>query len=207
MENYSIILASGSSRRKEILEQVNIDFVCIKSDKEEVYTSKKPAKIVEELSALKANDVFEKIHETKTMQSDRLMDVPLGDNYIVMGADTLVAYKKNVLGKPQNESMAIQMLQKLQGTYHTVYTGITLIKVESGTCVVETFHVATKVYMYKMSQEEIEAYVKTGEPMDKAGSYAIQGIGAKFVRKIEGDYYNVMGLPIAKICKKLKLNS
>ncbi len=207
MKNYSIILASGSPRRKEILLQVNMDIVCIKSEKEEIYTSKKPVKIVEELSYLKASDVFEKVQEMEAINKDKRKDKQFGENFIVIGADTLVAYKKDVLGKPKSEVEAIQMLQKLQGTHHFVYTGVTLIQSENGIFKRNTFHEVTKVFMYKMNQKEIESYVNTKEPMDKAGAYAIQGIGAKYVKRIEGDYFNVMGLPIAKICKIMQLNS
>jgi len=180
-----IILASGSPRRKEILEQVGLDFCVFPSDVEEVITKQVPSDIVMELSGQKAEDVFKKVK---------------GEQKIVLGADTVVAYGGKVLGKPKNEEDAVNMLRMLSGKKHSVYTGVTLISDKSR----NTFYEETMVEFYPMTEEEIEQYVASGEPLDKAGAYGIQGKAAAFIKGIEGDYYNVVGLPIAKILKKLK---
>jgi septum formation protein len=179
-----LILASGSPRRKEILEQVDISFEVMKSDVEEVITKTDPAEIVMELSRQKAEDVFGK----------------LDDPAIVLGADTVVAYDGKILGKPEDEEDAKAMLRLLSGKKHSVFTGVTLVNDKR----TETFYEETVVEFYPMSEEEIEAYVLSGEPMDKAGAYGIQGKAAAFIKGIQGDYYNVVGLPIAKVIINLQ---
>jgi septum formation protein len=179
-----LILASGSPRRKEILEQVGISFEVMKSDVEEVITKTDPAEIVMELSRQKAEDVFGK----------------LDDPAIVLGADTVVAYDGKILGKPEDEEDAKAMLRMLSGKKHSVFTGVTLVSKKG----IESFYEETLVEFYPMNEEEIEAYVLSGEPMDKAGAYGIQGKAAAFIKGIQGDYYNVVGLPIAKVVKKLQ---
>lgn len=180
-----LILASGSPRRKEILEQVGLDFRVLPSDVEEVITKQVPSDIVMELSKQKAEDVWNKLGNEKN---------------IILGADTVVAYDGKILGKPKNVEDAKAMLCMLSGKKHSVYTGVTLIS-EVGS---ETFYEETLVEFYEMTKEEIDAYVATGEPMDKAGAYGIQGKAAAFIKGIEGDYYNVVGLPIAKTLKFLQ---
>lgn len=179
-----LILASGSPRRKEILEQVGISFEVMKSDVEEVITKTDPAEIVMELSRQKAEDVFGK----------------LDDPAIVLGADTVVAYDGKILGKPEDEEDAKAMLRMLSGKKHSVFTGVTLVSKKG----IESFYEETLVEFYPMNEEEIEAYVLSGEPMDKAGAYGIQGKAAAFIKGIQGDYYNVVGLPIAKVIINLQ---
>lgn len=179
-----IILASQSPRRREILEQIGLKFECIPSDKEEVCNSTKPDEMVMELALQKAEDVALKVKEYD----------------LIIGSDTVVACDDVVLGKPKDKQDAINMIKKLQGRKHQVYTGVALvIKGEK-----YTFYRKTDVYIYKMTDNEIEKYVESGEPMDKAGAYGIQGRFAAYVEKIEGDYYNVVGLPVSAIVEKIK---
>jgi len=188
---YQCILASGSPRRKEILEQCGVSFIIEKSNAEEIVSKTEPKEVVMELSALKASEVANRISE------------PEG---IIIGADTVVADGQAILGKPKNKAEAIAMLNSLQGHVHSVYTGVTFIIKKDGTHKMQTFYEETKVEIIPMTIEEIEDYVASGEPEDKAGSYAIQGQFASYVKEIHGDYYNVVGLPICRIMKELKKN-
>lgn len=186
---HQFILASASPRRKEILEQVGVAFTVSASRKKEETIRKAPEKVVMELSAQKAEDVAESA----------------GVNTIVIGADTVVSYKGQILGKPKDEKEAESMLLKLQGTVHQVYTGVTIvIKGENGERRTLRFYEETKVFLRSMTVEQIRSYIATGEPMDKAGSYGIQGRFAVYVKRIEGDYYNVVGLPIQAIYTALR---
>ncbi len=189
---YKIVLASKSPRRSELLSQIGLSFEVRVSDKEEVVTSNVPGEVVKELSCQKATDVKE-------------MYVSCGssDKFIVIGADTVVAVDDKILGKPKNKEDAFGMLKLLSGRSHDVFTGVTLIINDGRSERVDTFFVQTKVYMYENSEKELMDYIATGEPDDKAGAYGIQGIGAKLVEKIEGDYNNVVGLPVSAIYKKL----
>ena len=181
-----IILASSSPRRKEILEITGLVFEVIPSNYEENMNNDIPSvELAKELSKGKAEEVAMK-----------------HDNAIVIGADTFIALGNEVLGKPQNESDAIAMLQRLSGNSHSVITGLTIIDSSSDKTISEA--VETKVYFKKLSNAEIQAYVSSGEPMGKAGSYAIQGLGSIFIEKIEGDYFNVKGLPLSSLVEKLK---
>ena len=128
------------------------------------------------------------------------LEPQLPENWLVIGADTIVVYDGKILGKPKDEADAIRMLRMLQGQTHSVYTGVTLLEEGKQT----TFAEETKVSMYPMTEEEIAWYVSTKEPMDKAGAYGIQGLCARFVEKIQGDYNNVVGLPVGRIYQKLK---
>lgn len=184
---YKFILASASPRRRELLEQVGIQFHIIKSSVEEIITSSEPDKVVMELSSQKAQDVYSHLSEK--------------DNIVVIGADTIVYNDNSILGKPKNEEDAFQMLKKLAGKSHFVYTGVTLNI--NGELV--SFAEKTKVSVYSMTDHEIKEYINTQEPMDKAGAYAIQGLFAAYIKGIEGDYNNVVGLPIGRICQELKL--
>lgn len=121
---------------------------------------------------------------------------------VVIGADTFIAFEGKVLGKPINENDAKEMLKRMSGKSHSVITGFTIIDTDSKQTL--SHAVETKVYFKKLTNEEIDSYVSTGEPLDKAGSYAIQGLGAILVEKIEGDYFNVMGLPLNSLVEKLK---
>lgn len=189
-DNMEIILASASPRRKDLLEQIGLTFrVCV-SDVEERFTKTLPWEVVEELSLQKAEDVFEKIYH-RASQKEACM---------VIGADTVVACDGKILGKPASEEEAVKMLTLLQGRSHFVYTGVTLIFGDSdGRVKIQTFHEETKVTFYPMSEKEIRDYVSTKDPMDKAGSYGIQGLCARYISGICGDYNNVVGLPVGRI--------
>lgn len=188
IEDYRMILASASPRRRELLSQIGIEHEVIPSNKDEILPKMHPAKAAEALSRGKALDVAKDID----------------DKAVIIGADTVVAYAGEILGKPKNEEDAFRMLHMLQGEEHEVYTGVTFIVKENGREYIESFCESTKVMMYPASEEEIWAYIATGEPMDKAGAYGIQGRAAAFVKKIEGDYNNVVGLPIARLYQILK---
>lgn len=188
-----VILASGSPRRKELLEQVGVSFEISVADGEEIITRKLPWEIVEELSLQKATEVAKRYK----------VEAGVAEQTVVIGADTIVAYGEEILGKPKSEEMAKEMLRKLQDGSHQVYTGVTLIIMTAEGRQVVTFHEKTDVVMYPMSEAQIEAYVATKEPMDKAGSYAIQGKCAAYVKGICGDYNNVVGLPVARLMQEL----
>lgn len=191
MSNYRLILASGSPRRKEILENQGILFEVVKSGREEKTKETIPQKVVRDLSEQKALDVYDQIQGRR--------------NIIILSADTVVAKDGEILGKPEDEEDVVRMLTLLQGSTHEVYTGVTLLLCAED---VKTIHIQekTEVTMYPMTEEEIRSYVSSGEPMDKAGAYAIQGKCAVFVEKINGDYNNVVGLPVAAVYQELKRN-
>lgn len=187
------ILASGSPRRKDLLEQMGISFEISAAHGEEIITKKLPWEIVEELSLQKATEVADRFVKEQGVTQQT----------VVIGADTIVALRDEIMGKPENEEKAKEMLHKLQNDTHQVYTGVTLvIMTEEGRQVV-TFHEKTDVVMYPMTEKQIEAYVATGEPMDKAGAYAIQGKCAAYVKGICGEYNNVVGLPVARLMQEL----
>lgn len=193
-----VILASASPRRKELLEQIGVEFEIITSQVEEEYYNIEPEEIVKELSLMKALDVAQG-------EEDNYIE---GD-CIIIGADTIVVRDQEILGKPANEEEAFQMLQSLQGREHMVYTGVAIIECREGideedggvgfTFDITNHAVGTKVYVMPMTEEEIRAYIATEEPMDKAGAYGIQGRFAAYVAGIEGDYFNVMGLPLSYV--------
>lgn len=194
-----IILASGSPRRKELLAQAGYDFVIEVSDADENIQADSPGTLVEELSHRKAGAV------AKQHLAGGSRDVPGQEMYTIIGADTVVAVDGRVLGKPDGEEGAVEMLRSLSGRTHQVYTGVSLLLLEEGRLVAEEkFHVCTDVTMRKMSDEEIRWYVSTGEPMDKAGAYGIQGKAAVFISGIHGDYYNVVGLPLCETVSRLR---
>ena len=178
-----IILASGSPRRRELLTQAGIEYIVDHADIEEITTETLPAKVVEDLSKQKAQAVWEK-HQGE----------------IVLAADTVVAFDDKILGKPADEEDAFKMLTELSGRVHQVYTGVTIIDAAGN---VNTFSECTEVSMYNNSSETIRDYIASGEPMDKAGAYGIQGLGAVLVEKIHGDYNNVVGLPLARVYRVL----
>ena len=186
---YPIILASNSPRRKEILSQVGIEFTVIPSTLEEKTTSTCPKEIVMELSRQKARDIISR-------QEGPVM---------VIGSDTVVAIGDQILGKPKSKEDAFRMISMLQGDYNEVHTGVTVIvKREDGTLEETTFNEAAKVKIAEMTTQEIESYIATNEPMDKAGAYAIQGKFACYVERIEGDFYTIVGLPIARLYQVMK---
>lgn len=178
-----IILASASPRRKEILELADLKFDIMPSNAQEITTKTAPNEVVMELASIKAKDIYEK-SEKQSM---------------IVGADTVVAYQGQILGKPTDEADAKRMLMMLSGQTHEVYTGVCVIEDEK----IKTFYEETKVTFYEISDEQIDRYIKTGEPMDKAGSYGIQGKAAVFIKGIEGDYYNVVGFPIARFLQEI----
>lgn len=190
---YQVILASGSPRRKEILEQCGISFVIQKSDAVEVITKEAPHEAVMEFARQKAYDVQKQLTRKNT---------------ILIAADTMVANGDKILGKPSDKEDACRMIKSIQGHDHSVYTGVTLIiqddKIAKGTVKELTFYEETKVELLPMNEEEIADYVASGEVYDKAGAYAIQGAFASYVKGIQGDYYNVVGLPICRILRELK---
>lgn len=189
-----IILASKSPRRKELLSQVGYTYECVVSEKEENTDAVQPSDVVKELSQQKAEDVCAKIEKEGQMEEDCL----------VIGADTIVAKDSEIFGKPKDTEDARRMLSALQGREHSVWTGVTLIYLRDGKKKKKVFAEETKVHMYSMSEQEIEEYIRTKEPEDKAGAYAVQGYAAKFIKKIDGDYNNVVGLPVARIYQELK---
>lgn len=199
-----LILASGSPRRKELLEQIGAEFEILSAKGEEVITSDIPSQVVMELSAQKAEEVagrYEKeLGAGKACEENR-------QTVVILGADTVVAYENKILGKPKDEADAVRMLQMLAGDTHSVFTGVTLLIEQAGKREKKTFFAETKVTMYPMSAEEIKAYVATGEPMDKAGAYGIQGKCAAYIERIEGDYNNVVGLPVSLVYQTLKMIS
>ena len=196
-----IILASQSPRRKELLEQIGLEFEICPAKGEEIITKSIPEEVVMELSKQKAEEVaamvssFGENHKEITTPSDIL----------VIGADTVVTYDGKILGKPVDEADAKRMLTMLSGNTHSVFTGVTLVLIDkSGRAGELVFFEKTDVKMHAMSELEIDRYIATGEPMDKAGSYGIQGKCAIYIEKIDGDYNNVVGLPISRIYQELK---
>lgn len=188
-----VILASASPRRKGLLEQIGIIYEVMPSGADEDTKEELPEDMVCELSLRKASDIHARLEE----QGE--------DGYTVVGADTVVSFRGMVMGKPKDEEDARRMLAVLQGNVHQVYTGVTLCIKEQGEPVrFRTFYEKTDVTMYPMSEEEIKDYVATGEPMDKAGAYAVQGRCAAYIQGICGDYNNVVGLPVGRLWQELK---
>ena len=186
-----IILASKSPRRKEILNQVGIDFEIVVSDKDEELTTDIPSDIVQELSRQKAEDVQNKVKDS---------------DYIIIAADTVVAVDDNILGKPKDKDDAFNMIKLIEGRNHSVYTGVTLLKKDRENVTIRTFYEETVVEVYPMTEEEIYRYLDFNQWEDKAGGYGIQGSFAAYVKAIKGDYYTVVGLPISRIIYEMKVN-
>ena len=178
-----LILASQSPRRRELLTLAGLEFDCIPSHAEE--------RIPEGIAA---KDVPAFLAECKAR--DILRSHP---GNVVLGSDTIVVCDDEILGKPSDEEEAYQMLSELSGRTHKVYTGVAILSGETR----KIFTTETSVEFYPLTEKEIRDYIKTGEPMDKAGAYGIQGRGALLVKKIDGDYYTVMGLPIAEVVRNL----
>ena len=196
-----IILASQSPRRKELLEQIGLEFEICPAKGEEVISKTIPEEVVMELSKQKAEEVAAMV----CSYSNEHKDITTPSDILVIGADTVVAYDGKVLGKPTDEADAKRMLSMLSGNTHSVFTGVTLVLIDkSGRTGELVFYEKTDVTMHPMSEEEMDRYIATGEPMDKAGSYGIQGKCAIYIQKIDGDYNNVVGLPITRIYQELK---
>lgn len=178
-----MILASTSPRRRELIALLGIPFQVMPSEAgEDTPAGWKPEQVVEELALRKADAVYRKLTE-----SDR--------DAVVVGSDTIVVLEDDILGKPADEADAVRMLQMLQGRRHQVYTGAACIDGVTGRSMVR--HSVTSVDIKPLSTEQICAYVRSGEPMDKAGAYGIQGLGAVIVEGITGDYFTVVGLPLS----------
>jgi len=187
-----IVLASASARRKSLLKQLGLKFIIIPSLVEERLNPRlKPRGQAEALSLQKAQAADEKYREKKNHGSS-----------VIIAADTIVSIDDEVLGKPKDEKEAMQMLRKLEGKQHHVITGFTLIDIDSKKIITKS--VETLVYFRKLSEREIRDYVKREKVMDKAGAYAAQGIGAAFIEKIDGDYSNVVGLPLHALALELR---
>lgn len=227
--NKKIILASASPRRRELLSQIGLDFEVVVSETEEKITSTEPAKVVEELSAQKAEAVWEKLCSmtasqgsvtnaerleegsgvSRTDEGSKVFDPEQKSgestitDIIVLGADTVVACDGKILGKPADTEAAAAMLTMLQGRGHEVYTGVTILYEENGERKTLTFHEKTTVHFYPMTDAQIREYVATGDPMDKAGAYGIQGLCARYISGIAGDYNNVVGLPVGRVYQEL----
>ena len=191
-----IVLASGSPRRKELLKQVGLSFEICPAKGEEVMKGENPEEIVKELATQKAFEVYRRYVEEGCIEKEKK---------VFIGADTVVAYEGKILGKPMDEADAYEMIEMLQGKKHQVHTGVCVIVAEEKKeAVIESFASTTQVEVYPMSKEDILDYIETGEPMDKAGAYGIQGYFAQYIKGIEGDYANVVGLPVGRLCKLLR---
>ena len=188
IRDYKIVLASASPRRRELLNQISLNPVIEPSTVVEVITTRVPEDAVMELSLQKAEDVAG--HQQP--------------GTIVIGADTVVAAEGKILGKPGSHQEAYEMIESLQGKSHQVFTGVTLIYCGKNGAVVRSFAERTDVHVYPMTSEEIRLYAEDDEPMDKAGAYGIQGRFAAFVKGIDGDYSNVVGLPVGRVYQELK---
>lgn len=186
----NIILASASPRRKELLTNAGVIFQICRSNGEEIITKEKPEDIVKELSLQKA----------MTVAKERKQE----DETIIIGADTIVSYEGRILGKPEDEIDAIRTLCMLEGSTHQVYTGVTLLCKKKGIWEPTVFAEKTDVTFYPVTEKEIREYVSTGEPMDKAGSYGIQGKFGIYVKGIDGSYTNVVGLPVGRLFYEAK---
>ena len=186
-----IILASASPRRKELLAKAGISFTVIPAAGEEKRTSEEPGEAVQQLARDKAEWVARSLAECE-------------EGTLVIGSDTIVVFENRILGKPKDCRDAAETLEKLQGNTHQVYTGVTVLERKAGKWMEHTFFESTDVTFYPVSREEIQDYIATGEPMDKAGSYGIQGLFGIYVKGICGDYNNVVGLPVARLFHEMK---
>lgn len=181
-----IYLASASPRRRELLEQLGLSFtVTVGNVDETIEEALPPGRMVEVLSERKAGMVAGEL-----------------DSGLVIGSDTVVVWRDRILGKPRDGQEALEMLACLQGDEHSVYSGLAVINAETGATHVS--HERTRVFFRPAGMEELKRYVDTGEPLDKAGGYAIQGLGVVFVNRIEGCYFNVVGLPLSRLSQVLK---
>lgn len=241
-----IYLASASPRRRELLEQIGLEFEVKVSNVQERVTASEPGRVVEELSAQKAEAVLEELireetpglpghgRETAGKSADRSeqegetagksADLPENGRetagksadrseqerepageLLVIGADTVVELDGTILGKPSGPEQAAEMLERLAGRTHRVYTGVTLFyRTGEGETLRKTFHEVTRVSFYPMSEKDITRYLNTGDCMDKAGAYGIQGFCARYIQGIEGDYNNVVGLPVGRLYQEAK---
>lgn len=197
MTAYRLVLASASPRRRQLLEQIGLKPEIMPSMEKEEAMDLPPGKLVEALSKQKAEAVAGRYGQEAVAVAGRC-----SQEAVVIGADTVVSVEGRILGKPEDERQAREMLGLLQGRVHQVYTGVTIILAGTGKSL--TFSERTDVSVYPMDEEEISRYVSGGEPMDKAGAYGIQGAFAAYIREIRGDYFNVVGLPVGRLYQELK---
>ncbi len=175
-----IILASASPRRKQLLEGLGLQFEVVDAGMEEQCAAKDPVELVQTLALRKAQLVAAQ-----------------KKGGLIIGADTVVVWHGAILGKPQDRIEAKQMLTQLSGSMHTVYTGVAIVETKTYQKVLD--YATTNVFFHPLSEQEIDWYIGTGEPLDKAGSYGIQGYGGLWVQRVDGCYYNVVGLPISRL--------
>lgn len=211
-QNVRLVLASASPRRRELLSQIGLEFTVMPSTKEENAKTTEAGALVQELSRQKAVDIWEQLSGDQGQNPDadqeQISEETQEPNLngkrqpelLVIGADTVVCCEGKILGKPHSREAAAEILTALQGRSHEVYTGVTLYS-QSETV---TFFECTQVEFYPMTEVEISEYIDSKEPMDKAGAYGIQGLGARFVKDIRGDYNNVVGLPVGRLYQELK---
>lgn len=192
-----IILASKSPRRREILETLGVKFEIITRETDETCEETDPCRLVEELARRKGEEVLDSLDKT--------------DDFLIISADTVVACddpeypgKQIILGKPHNAENSKKMLRLLSGSCHRVVGGICVILCQNGKITREISHDVTEVWFDEISDADIDKYVSTGEPFDKAGAYAIQGTASVFIKGINGNYFNVVGLPVNKLYNLLK---
>ncbi|MEB3100380.1 Maf family protein [Ferviditalea candida] len=189
VQQQTLILASSSPRRRDLIRMLPFPVEVLAADVDETIAEPlAPDQVVETLALRKAHAVF-------------LLKEEKGLNGVIIGSDTIVVFEGRVLGKPKDDAEARDMLQALQGRTHQVFSGVSCIDTASG--MQRTSHRMTKVHMKALSAGQIDRYIATGEPADKAGAYAIQGIGATIVEGIEGDYFNVVGLPLSLLSDML----
>lgn len=206
-----IILGSASPRRRELLEQIGLEFEIVVSDAREHYKSTRPEDIVRELALMKAEHVAKEVERREKERAEQasIPGLDTGEahlrNVVILGADTIVVRDGQILGKPSDEEAAFSMLKSLQGRMHQVYTGVAVLNFDgSGSLRTISHAEETKVYVHEMTDEEIRRYIAAGESMDKAGAYGVQGRFAAYIDRIEGDYYNVVGLPVAYLYHTVK---
>lgn len=188
MNNIKIILASASPRRKELLTQIGVKFEIMISDKETDIDSTDPIKACEKQAMQKALDIEEKAA------------LKYKEDYIIIAADTIVALEDSILGKPKDKEDARLMLERISGKKHKVYTAVCVFNSRLKTH--KSFVEETAVEVAELSKEDIDFYLSDDEAYDKAGAYAIQGLFSRYIVGIEGDYYNVMGLPVGRVYRE-----
>jgi len=188
MNNIRIILASASPRRKELLRQIGVKFDVMVSDKETDIDSTDPVKACEKQAMQKALDIEEKA------------GLKYKEDHIIIAADTIVALEGSILGKPKDKEEARLMLEKISGKKHKVYTAVCVFNSRLKTH--KSFVEETAVEVAELSKKDIDFYLSKDEAYDKAGAYAIQGLFSRYIVGIEGDYYNVMGLPVGRVYRE-----
>lgn len=191
----NVILASKSPRRKEILEMLGIDFTVVTANTQEDSKESDPALLVEQLAMQKAQDVQDLLQAQGRLQRDTL----------IIASDTVVALNGEILGKPRDKEDARRMISGLQNTTHFVLSGIAFCYFDAdGNIKNICSHASTAVHFGPMNESDIELYISSDEPYDKAGAYAIQGLAGRWIKGIEGDYFNVVGLPVNVMCELAK---